>query len=263
MTDNLFSHAEIALTFDQLICRQSVSDLQELSNRLKLVEGIVSIETRLGGVIVSFHSRIAPQTILRRMAAALRGSGGSARSESTHTNPLDSVDPNPRSSGISVLVASLQTSKAAPAKSAMSVRISQMFYGTMAAGAFVMACIGLVVPGIPTVPFVILTAVLAAKGSPAFHRWLLRNRVFGPMIHDWNTYHAIRPSARNQAVVLTIIIICVTLAVSPGSPILYTVVAVMAVFSLTVIFLLPVISADDADEHQTPNPHGLKVIAVA
>jgi uncharacterized protein len=45
--------------------------------------------------------------------------------------------------------------------------------------------VGIVVPGLPTVPFVLLSAFAAARGSARLHAWLLAHRRFGPMIRDW------------------------------------------------------------------------------
>ncbi len=45
--------------------------------------------------------------------------------------------------------------------------------------------IGVVLPLLPTTPFVLVAAGCFAKSSPRMHAWLLANRVFGPMIVDW------------------------------------------------------------------------------
>lgn len=45
--------------------------------------------------------------------------------------------------------------------------------------------IGVAVPGLPTVPFILLSAFAAARGSQRLHVWLLAHRRFGPMIRDW------------------------------------------------------------------------------
>jgi uncharacterized protein len=51
--------------------------------------------------------------------------------------------------------------------------------------------IGIVVPGLPTVPFVLLSAFAAARGSRRLHLWLLAHRQFGPMIRDWQSQGAV------------------------------------------------------------------------
>lgn len=59
--------------------------------------------------------------------------------------------------------------------------------------------IGIVVPGLPTVPFVLLSAFAAARGSERLHRWLLAHRQFGPMIRDWQAGGAVSRRAKWMA----------------------------------------------------------------
>src|SRR3546814_2935863 len=59
--------------------------------------------------------------------------------------------------------------------------------------------VGVVVPGLPTVPFVLLSAYAAARGSERLHRWLLAHRVFGPMIVDWQVHGAVSRRAKRMA----------------------------------------------------------------
>ena len=60
--------------------------------------------------------------------------------------------------------------------------------------------VGIVVPGLPTVPFVLLSAYAAARGSQRLHNWLLVHRQFGPMIHDWQSLGAVSRRAKWFAV---------------------------------------------------------------
>lgn len=45
--------------------------------------------------------------------------------------------------------------------------------------------VGVLLPGLPTTPFVLLAAYSASRGSPRLHGWLERHRVFGPIIGSW------------------------------------------------------------------------------
>lgn len=46
--------------------------------------------------------------------------------------------------------------------------------------------VGLFLPVMPTVVFILLAAWAAARSSPKLEAWMLRHKVFGPMLKDWN-----------------------------------------------------------------------------
>jgi len=54
-----------------------------------------------------------------------------------------------------------------------------------------LAALGVVLPGLPTTPFVLLAAGCFAKASPRLHRWLLDHRLLGPMVRDWETHRSL------------------------------------------------------------------------
>lgn len=61
---------------------------------------------------------------------------------------------------------------------------------------FVVALIGIAIPGLPTVCFVLLAAWFAGKGWPEFETWLLAHPYFGPYISNWRQYRAIPRKAK-------------------------------------------------------------------
>ena len=56
--------------------------------------------------------------------------------------------------------------------------------------------LGVVLPLLPTTPFVLLAAFAFARSSRRLHDWLLRHAVFGPLIDNWRRYGAIGRSAK-------------------------------------------------------------------
>ena len=50
----------------------------------------------------------------------------------------------------------------------------------------VLAAVGIVLPVMPTVPFLLGAAWLAARSSPRLHGWLLTHKRFGRCLRDWN-----------------------------------------------------------------------------
>ena len=56
--------------------------------------------------------------------------------------------------------------------------------------------VGVVVPGLPTVPFMILGAWAASKAWPELEIWLLSHRHYGPYIRQWRERGAIPRRAK-------------------------------------------------------------------
>jgi len=49
-----------------------------------------------------------------------------------------------------------------------------------------LAIIGIIVPGLPTTPFALLSAFLYAKSSDKLYNWLLNNKILGPRIRNYH-----------------------------------------------------------------------------
>ena len=60
--------------------------------------------------------------------------------------------------------------------------------------------VGVVLPVLPTVPFMILAAFLFGKGSPRARAWLIDHAHFGPHIQRWEATGAISRRAKIMAV---------------------------------------------------------------
>jgi hypothetical protein len=61
---------------------------------------------------------------------------------------------------------------------------------------------GIVLPVLPTTPFMLLAAACFARSSPRFHRWLLAHRTFGPIVREWERHRAIPYRTKLWAIAL-------------------------------------------------------------
>ena len=63
--------------------------------------------------------------------------------------------------------------------------LKKMVYSTLGFLMVVLGVAGIVLPLLPTTPFLLLAAVLFAKSSKRWHDWLLGHKHLGPYIHAW------------------------------------------------------------------------------
>lgn len=70
---------------------------------------------------------------------------------------------------------------------------------TLAIVSLGLAGLGLILPGLPCTEFVLLAAWAAAHSSPRFHAWLLRHRLFGPILRHWRDGRRVSRGAKWSA----------------------------------------------------------------
>ena len=71
-----------------------------------------------------------------------------------------------------------------------------------ALAAFLIGMVGVVVPGLPTVPFLVLAAWCGGKGWPSLEAWLLRHPKYGATILHWREHRAIPRRAKIAATLM-------------------------------------------------------------
>ena len=74
--------------------------------------------------------------------------------------------------------------------------VAVLLWRLLAAASLVLGLIGVVVPGLPTVPFLIVAAWAGGRGWPALEAWLLNHPRWGPGIRRWRDHGAIPRRAK-------------------------------------------------------------------
>ena len=67
-----------------------------------------------------------------------------------------------------------------------------------------LAIVGVILPGLPTVPFLLLTAWFAARGSDRLHGWLYAHPHLGKLLIDWEQQGAVSRTSKVMAVLMLI-----------------------------------------------------------
>lgn len=112
--------------------------------------------------------------------------------------------------------------------------------------------VGLAVPVLPTVPFVLLAAACFLRSSERWHRWLVTHPVFGRHIAD---YAAGRGVARRAKIVaLATLWVSVLLSVVLFVPLLAADVVMLAVAAAVTVYILrlPTASASETAPQDRP-----------
>lgn len=94
-----------------------------------------------------------------------------------------------------------------------------MRYLLLSAGwtAVALAVVGIFLPIMPTVPFLLIAAFCFARSSHKIHEWLISHPTFGPPINDWRARGVIRRRAKIAAILSMAggFIVVVVLGLSP------------------------------------------------
>jgi len=94
--------------------------------------------------------------------------------------------------------------------------IAILLWRAFALVCLVLGFVGMFVPVLPTVPFVLLAAWAGGRGWPALERWLLAHPRLGPHVHRWREHGAVPRRAKWAASLM--MTISAAVIVASGAP---------------------------------------------
>ena len=97
------------------------------------------------------------------------------------------------------------------------MRFIWLMFGLMSLAA---GLIGVVLPLLPTVPFLLLAAFCFARSSERLHHWLVTHERFGPSITDWHERGAISKRAKRMATVSIVAVFFLSVLIGLKLPLL-------------------------------------------
>ena len=70
--------------------------------------------------------------------------------------------------------------------------------------ALALGAVGVVLPLLPTTPFLLVAAFAFARSSERLNNWLREHQVFGPLISNWHRDGSIDPKTKQTAIIVIV-----------------------------------------------------------
>ena len=110
-------------------------------------------------------------------------------------------------------------------------------YNAVGLASLVLGIVGVVLPVLPTTPFILLAAYCFARGSNRFHQWITTHRTFGPMIVRYHI-EGVPPRIKVVAISLATVSMSAS-AYAVNTAILYPILAGTWLVACVIILRLP------------------------
>lgn len=116
--------------------------------------------------------------------------------------------------------------------------------------ALALGLLGVILPLLPTAPFLLLAVACFTRSSPAMADWIYRLPLAGPYLRDWQEA-GISPPMKWAALAMLWVTAFVTLAVAAKTVLLKTIVLLVAVLTSVHFLVMPVRrSSEEARDRQ-------------
>ncbi len=120
--------------------------------------------------------------------------------------------------------------------SSKHVRAVLVLIGTVS---LVIGLIGIILPLLPTTPFLLISAACYARSSDRFYNALLSNRVFGPPIKEWRDYRSVTKRTKITSIIIIIISFGITIIFVLNNPTEKIILSIVALGFIILLTLLP------------------------
>lgn len=109
-----------------------------------------------------------------------------------------------------------------------------------------LGAVGVVLPGVPTTPFLLVASYFLIRSSPSLHGRLMRSKTFGPILEDWNRHRAIRRRVKRIALACAAAAVCLSV-IAGGLPWVARIAVVAAgAYGIYFVWRIPALPDDEA-----------------
>ncbi len=89
-------------------------------------------------------------------------------------------------------------------------RLTRILYIVGGTLSLALAILGIVLPGLPTTPFALLSAYLYAKSSRKLYNWLLNNKILGPRIKNYHKRNGVTRKGKIGIIIFMWTMVCIS-----------------------------------------------------
>ncbi|NDC53576.1 MAG: DUF454 domain-containing protein [Planctomycetia bacterium] len=115
----------------------------------------------------------------------------------------------------------------------------RILYAAAGGGCLMMTVVGAIVPGIPTVPFLLGASYFLARSSRTLHAGLLATPLCGRIVREWDAHRGLSRESKALLAGCTVAVVAATVAISGAEPIVIGVVGGVVTLSLVGIARIP------------------------
>ena len=115
-------------------------------------------------------------------------------------------------------------------------------YLMLAAGSFALTFVAIMVPGLPTVPFLLATSYYLARSSPRLDTKLMHTVFFGPILEEWEHHGGLSRRSKAKLIGMSLTIFGISISITSLSPVTFPLVVVLFAISVTEIVRMPSIT---------------------
>lgn len=106
--------------------------------------------------------------------------------------------------------------------------ILRWFLFTCGLFAVALGVVGLFLPGLPTVPFLLLAVACFARSSERFYSWLLEHDHLGPLVRPYLDGRGLKRATKCKAITLVWVSITVSIVLLDGQSVVQVILVVIA-----------------------------------
>jgi len=124
-------------------------------------------------------------------------------------------------------------------KQSGSNRLKRGLFVVAGTASLALGCVGIILPILPTTPFLLLSAACYYKGSERMHRWMLNNRWFGSYIKNYKEGRGLPLKTKVFTLALLWTVICYSALVIVNMLVVQVILLVIAIGVSFHIITLP------------------------